>query len=89
MRSLRRGEHPRRLTHGEDVEHCHWAPETRERHVADWLHLDVVLDLRKETLGDQDLAARRLVGEPRGEIRHRADRGIVGAALEADFPQVA
>ena len=44
-----------------------------------------VLDLRVEFLGDQHLAGRRLVGEPRREVGHRADRRIVGAPLEPDL----
>jgi hypothetical protein len=45
--------------------------------------LNVGLHFRIETLRDQDLAAGGFVGKPRGEVRYRADRRIVGAALEA------
>ena len=48
-------------------------------------HLDVALDLGKEALLDQDLAGRRFIGEPGCEVRHRADRRIVRAALETDL----
>ena len=73
------------LADGDDVERYDRPLETLERELAGRLHVDVVLDLRVETLRDQDLPAGRLVGEPRGEIRHRADRRVVGAALEADL----
>jgi hypothetical protein len=49
------------------------------------LYVDGALDLRVETLLDQDLAGDRLVSEARREIRHRPDRRVVGAALEADL----
>jgi hypothetical protein len=42
-------------------------------------------DLGVETLCDQDLPGGRLIREPRGEVRHGADRGVVVPALEADL----
>ena len=86
---MRTSSTPRRiyscLAHHDDVERCDRALETLEGHLADRLHLDVVLDFRVETLCDQDLAGGRLVRKPRREVRNRADRRIVGAALEADL----
>ena len=53
-----------RLVNGEDVERLHRSRESLECELADRLHVDVVLDLRVETLRDENLSTGRLVGEP-------------------------
>src|SRR5947199_8897486 len=78
-------QHRRRLANGESVEGGDRAREALERELTDRFDLDVVFHFGVEPLRDQDLAAGGLVGEPRREIRDRADRRIVGALLEADF----
>ena len=73
------------LADGDDVERYDRPLETLEHELAGRFHVDIVLDLCVKTLCNQDLPAGRLVGEPRGEIRHGSDRCVVGATLEADL----
>ena len=63
--------------------------EAFERELTYGFHFDVFLDLRAETLSDQDLAGRRFVAEPRCEVGHPSDRRVVGAALEPDLCRAA
>ena len=65
------------------------ASEPLEREFTYGFNFDVFLDLRVETLGDQDLSGRRLVAEARGEVGHPSDRRVVGAALEPDLCRAA
>jgi hypothetical protein len=63
-----------RLVNGEDVERRHRSRESLECELADRLRVDVVLDLRVETLRDENLFTGRLVGEPRGLTPRRSRR---------------
>ena len=74
------------LAQSDHVESRHGAAEALERELADGDGFDRVLDLGVEPLRDQHLPARGFVRQPRGKVRHAADRGVVGAALEADLP---
>jgi hypothetical protein len=51
----------------EHVERGDGPLEPLQRELDCRLHLDVLVDLRVETLRDQDLPARRLLGNSRGE----------------------
>src|SRR5262245_321043 len=76
---------PRLLANRDEVERRHRSLEPLERELAGRLRLDVVFDLGVEALRDQDLAGGSLVGQARGEIGHRSDRRVVGAAFEPDL----
>src|SRR6267378_512790 len=62
----------------------HRAMKALQLELADRLDLRKLARRRVYPLADQDLAARRLAAEPRGEVGHRADGAVVEAPLEAD-----
>ena len=55
--------------------------------ILDRLDAHGVLRRREHPLADQDLPRGRRVAQARGQVCHRADRGVVGASLEADPPE--
>jgi hypothetical protein len=59
-------------------------PNPFQLELAGWLYLDGMLDLRQHPRTDEDLSWLGLVAEPRGDVRHGPDGGIVKSALEAD-----
>src|SRR5918996_1704927 len=61
--------------------------EALEGQLAQRLRLDQVLDRHQRALADQDLAVAGLVAQARGEVRYRADRGVLEPSLEADPPE--
>src|SRR5690606_18007586 len=61
--------------------------ESLEREFANRLHLDEIVDLGIDALGDQNLPAPRLVAQPGCEIQDRADGAVVKSPGETDLPQ--
>src|SRR3954468_1383233 len=74
------------LAQSDHVESRHGPAEALERELAYGDGFDRVVDLGVEPLRDQHLPARGFVRQPRGKVRHAADRGVVGAALETNPP---
>ena len=60
------------------------SPDPLQLELTDGLDLHGILDLRQHPRTNQDLPWLRFIAEPRGNIGHRPDSGIVEAALEAD-----
>src|SRR5215216_7395048 len=60
------------------------AVETLKLQLADRFELGQHLDRGVHLAVDQDLAALRLAAQPRREIHHAADGGVVEAAFRAD-----
>ena len=59
-------------------------PDPLQLELTDWLDLHGVLDLRQHSRADEDLPRLGFIAEPRGDVGHRPDGGIVEASLEAD-----
>ena len=59
-------------------------PDPLQRELADRLDRHGVLDLHQHSWTDEDLSGLRLITQPRRDVGHRADGGIVEASLEAD-----
>ncbi len=80
---------PRRLAcpDPQSVDRGYGVREALEREVPDVLDVEQMLDLGECAAADEHLAVARGIAEPRGEDRHRAERGVVEASLEADLPE--
>ena len=61
-----------------------WPPDPLQLELTDGLNLYGVLDLHQHSRADEDLSRLGLIAQPRGDVRHRADGGVVKPALEAD-----
>src|SRR6266550_2334613 len=73
------------LAQSDHVESGHGPAEALERELADGDGFNRVVDLGVQPLRDQHLPTRRFVCQPRGKVRHAADRRVVRAPLEADL----
>src|SRR5882672_11885105 len=67
-----------------DIERGYRIRETFQRQFAYGLGFDHVLDPGQRPLIGEDLPAFCLGAQPRREIGHRADRGVLPSPLEAD-----
>src|SRR5262245_51961672 len=63
---------------------AHWSADTLEREFPDRFDSHGFLYGHQYARTDQDLTRLRLVAQPRGDIRHRADSRIIEAPFEAD-----
>ena len=59
-------------------------PDPLQLELADWLDLHGILDLHQHARANENLTGLGLVAKPRGDVRHRANGGVVEPALEAD-----
>ena len=69
---------------GDDIVRRQRPPDPLQLELTDWLDLHGVLDLRQHSRTDEDLPWLGFIAEPRGDIRHRPDGGIVEAPFKAD-----
>jgi hypothetical protein len=61
-----------------------WPPDPLQLELTDRLDLNGVLDLHQHAPANENLTGLGLVAKPRGDVRHRANGGVVEPALEAD-----
>jgi hypothetical protein len=72
------------LYSSDDIVRRQRPPDPFQLELTNRLDLHGVLDLHQDSRGDQDLTRFGFVAEARGDVGHRADSGIIEAALEAD-----
>ena len=59
-------------------------PDPLQLELTDWLDLHGVLDLHQHSRADEDLTRLGFIAQPRGDVGHRADGGVVEAAFKSD-----
>jgi hypothetical protein len=59
-------------------------PDPLQLELTDRLDLHGILDLHQHARANENLTGLGLVAKPRGDVRHRANGGVVEPSLEAD-----
>jgi len=73
-----------RWTYSDHIVRRQWPPDPLQLELAQWLDPYGLLDLCEHARTYQDLSRLGFIAEPRGDIGHGPDGGIVEAALKAD-----
>ena len=73
--------------HTADIVGSDGSMDALERQFSDGLELDYILDLRPDTLADENLSVPGLAAEAGGEIGNTADCSIIEPPFDSDLPQ--
>src|SRR4029077_10232884 len=74
----------RRLYGTDHVVRRQGPPDPLQLELTDWLNLHRILNLHQHSRTDEDLTRFGLIAKPRGDVRYRANSGVVEAAFKAD-----